>query len=807
MVVHPISALAGYDASDLTRASDTASRTGVSSARPGNGGVGVGGDGFGVALPDVTDTHLYTSPAAARRPLDHAHTNGRERERDQPTPRPGKTRDFPQEPPSTGRKRDLRRGYGVVVGGAADDAASTYSATRDESAAANTLTTFDDDHDLLKLQRQLQLQPDGSLGDSADRSDTPDASGVVLDARAQALRRKAAAGASLKQYEERIQGLTERVNDLQVEVDFYRRTKPPSELESEIIALRKQNKTLIDKEQLHRKMLKEQDKALKSRPLELEEPILKLQAERDALKADLRRTVQDQQRRADASMEAVRTSPLKPCCKGHVMTRGRALGFALSRRLRCNVLTHSFEQALQDFRDEHAAEVYRLERERDELADKLAEQSAVSQSGSMSMRVRNEQLDLLTAQVDDAQHELEAARAERNELEDELVAAERQVAQLREEVQDARGALDTDRGQSEQEKRELANEYEDQLKLAQDQITSMQLDADKQDRHRQDLVNENEDFKAQLADIEYELRSQQQQLEELEAHLVDTEGEADRLEKAKIELEGQLEQRDADLDAAGREADELTETIGAMVRDIDDLKDRAQSDAQEIVRYKVALEDTEIKLQTAERRDQALRDRLSEAQSRCTDLEQQIAEIDALRLEAEAAVDERHAAVIQETEAHKRTKTEWDAAVRDLAASIEQRRAEKRTAAQQVEEYEAELRDRAAEYRAELTERDNASKLLEDELMIRRAEAEELKESMQRMQDELQDQADQSVRDGRSFATEKYTLELENERLQRQVATLEREFEAATKALERQADLVKERDLDGTKAVRTHPAP
>lgn len=158
---HRLQTLAGYDASAV---SDSVSRT-APSQFPLTG------------LPDATDTQLPPTPAAPapqqvpfRRPL--AQTNGTSPTTPQPAKQRSKTKAAPQ-PPSTGRKQDLRRGYGVLLGGGGDDSAGAGGYTGVEGT---TTTTYDDltgrtiDSELELKQLHNQILSGGATNENQDRT-------------------------------------------------------------------------------------------------------------------------------------------------------------------------------------------------------------------------------------------------------------------------------------------------------------------------------------------------------------------------------------------------------------------------------------------------------------------------------------------------------------------------------------------------------------------------------------------------------------------------------------------------------------
>lgn len=816
-MAHRMHALAGYDETGLTHASDSVSHTAGSHT------------GFR-GLPDATDTQLHPSPpAAARRPL--AQANGVLATTPVRSARTAKPRR--DSPPSTGHRQDRRRAYGVMLGG--DDSTPRRARNADATALDEEPThTMDSDMDFKQLTRQLWKNGDrpphsnGSAEQTHTSHDqTSDQTPDATSWNARDLGRSAAAGTNLKQLERMIEDLTSQRDDLKIEVDFYRRKGSDVENANELIQLRQEKAKHLREIISYRDMLREQNKALKRNQQSLQgkdpKDLLRLEEESKRLRkltadqendiAQLKEELDALQQSSEEQLRQARDSgDFEEVCTVHTSAG------ALDNAADLSFFLKQLRDRIAEVKQEYEEDMYRLEIERDQLANQLeaAEAKAHDTSrASDAVHQKDDLIESLKEKLEDTQHNLEAARQERDEItaqrrhvEEQALIHQHSATELKANLEDTHQTLTQLQGDYNQyaEKMELdiqalEERLTSELQRARDEGTSWQLECDKKDSRLQELTNLVDELQAKAADQEYELRASLQDVDELEGKLVEVEREADMLDAKCKDLEQQLQQRDADLDAAGHDVDAAQEEIRLLTNKVYETeaeRDAKQADVQALL---VRAEEAEIALQTSHQRDETLRARINEAHACQAELEARIAELDALNQDSAARADAHEASAITAAEAHKGTKADLERAQKELAKTIESLRAQERSAAQASEEYEAELREREAEYRSALAERDEEIRGLESELDIRRDELEELKDDLHRMQNELQDQADQSVRDGHTFSSERQAFELRTDQLQRTVSTLERELQAATKAVERQADLVKERDSDGTKAV------
>ena len=175
--------------------------------------------------------------------------------------------------------------------------------------------------------------------------------------------------------------------------------------------------------------------------------------------------------------------------------------------------------------------------------------------------------------------------------------------------------------------------------------------------------------------------------------------------------------------------------------------------------------------------------------------------------EAQLILAEREAKILELDEAYQTALADADQLSKlaetdeELRKTQDDLRAEERLNQQQADDFAMQLKQQKEEFQSMVDNRDMDYAALENHNDNLKEEMKNVKDDLQKLQNALRDQADQSQRLGQSHVHDKYALELEIDRLKRQVASLERELEAAAKSVERKEDLIKERDAAFIKAV------
>lgn len=146
-----------------------------------------------------------------------------------------------EEPPSTQRKQDPHRRYNVRI---ADE--DTLEELEDSLQHANELH---------------QMQQDLSQGVDSMLNASPVNDSGQWGSRA--MRRRSAAGVSMKSAQERINSLTQERDELKIVVDLLREKVNPDDRLAELIVLKKEKLSYTNKLIAQQAMLKQQDRAIK----------------------------------------------------------------------------------------------------------------------------------------------------------------------------------------------------------------------------------------------------------------------------------------------------------------------------------------------------------------------------------------------------------------------------------------------------------------------------------------------------------------------------------------------------------------
>ncbi len=282
---------------------------------------------------------------------------------------------------------------------------------------------------------------------------------------------------------------------------------------------------------------------------------------------------------------------------------------------------------------------------------------------------------------------------------------------------------------------------------------------------------------------------------------MNVETEADELEKQKIDLEQQVQE----LDDALQSAEAELEQANAEVERLSDILQKVEEDrdvkAEDIESLAAELDESIMRVQTAERRDQMLKERLNEAQLILTEKEAEIARLEEAYQTAVDDADQLAKDYDDLSATHRDLKNKLTDSREQVEKLSDDLRAEERLNQQQSEDFARQIRERDEKYKAMVESKDMDFKALEDRNEDLREELKEMREDLQKMQSALRDQADQSQRLGQSHVHDKYSLELEIDRLKRQIAGMERELQASAAAIERKEDLLKEKDAAGIRAT------
>ncbi|KAJ9479184.1 hypothetical protein PHBOTO_002659 [Pseudozyma hubeiensis] len=713
------------------------------------------------------------------------------------------------EPPSTQRKQEQRRHYGVRI---ADD--DTFEELEDSLQKAHQ------QDELQRMQQDLS-----QAGDSLLAASPANDSGQWG---ARAMRRRSAAGVSMKSAQEKINSLTQERDELKIVVDLLREKVSLDDRLAELIVLKKEKLSYTNKMIAQQAMLKQQDRAIKvlqkeqqqwkgSSPAEYEKHIAELQAKLLAANNKVEEERRDKVRLEDELVFIKRRGPPPGDVSRGDETSATSLGD--STRLR---------QRIDALRDEHEDEKYELRRERDEVQEQLeiardeidrlrSEQRRAPSPGDSSHHRRN---------IDDLEQQLTAHKTENAKMlerhaqlvsdieqhKDELYelrsseeALQRELDVANQRLEHANITQEDDAVRFSEAERLAADRYQDQIDKLRDELASAQLQIDGKEAELEKLDAELQDLTAKVADLEYELRQAENLLEEQKVQLEGVEAEADELDRQvqafkqeadelrleADELHKELEAKDADLAETNKEMQEMSNRMFGLEEELEARADEIKQLDEEIVKVEEALQQATEK---HERHTTVLKEKLAtttqDLGAAQVQLESTLGELEAMRDEADTYARE----VEQLTADRARLEelnAKLDAKVSDV---VEDLKAEERALDDAHAEWERKLEEAEERLSRVVRDKDQTIVALEKEFNQMEDDLATRKSDVQTLQDALRAKENESFRMGQSSANDKYSLELEIDRLKRDLSRCEDDLVRVRKELDRKDDTLRQKE-------------
>ncbi|CDS01199.1 related to Myosin heavy chain [Sporisorium scitamineum] len=713
------------------------------------------------------------------------------------------------EPPSTQRKQEQRRHYGVRI---ADD--DTFEELED------SLQRGHQQDELKRMQQDLSQGGDSLLAASPGND-----SGQWG---ARAMRRRSAAGVSMKSAQEKINSLTQERDELKIVVDLLREKVSLDDRLAELIVLKKEKLSYTNKMIAQQAMLKQQDRAIKvlqkeqqqwkgTNPAEYEKRIAELQTKLLAANNKAEEERREKVRLQDELDFVKRRGPPPGDASRGDETSATSLGD--STRLR---------QCIDALRDEHEDEKYELRRERDEVQEQLelarneidrlrSEQRRASSPGETSHYQRN---------IDDLEQQLTAHKTENAKMlerhaqlvadieqhKDELYELRSSEEALQRELDVANQRLEHANITQEDEavrfveaERLAAERYQDQIDKLRDELASAQLQIDGKEAELEKLDTELQDLTAKVADLEYELRQAENLLEEQKAQLEGVEAEADELDRQvqafkqeadelraeADELHRELEAKDVDLAETNKEMQEMSNRMFGLEEELEARADEIKQLDEEIAKVEEALQQANEK---HERYTGVLKEKLAATAKELSgtqgQLEATLGELEAMRDEADSYAREVEQLTAERARLEE-LNAKLDAKVSDV---VEDLKAEERALDDAHAEWERKLEETEERMARVVRDKDDAIVALEKELNQMEDDLATRKSDVQTLQDALRAKENESFRMGQSSANDKYSLELEIDRLKRDLSRCEDDLSRARKDLDRKDDAFRQKE-------------
>lgn len=711
-----------------------------------------------------------------------------------------------EEPPSTQRKQEQRRHYGVRI---AED--ETFEELED------SLQRGHQKDELQRLQQDISQGAD-SLLDASPGNDSGQWG-------ARAMRRRSAAGVSMKSAQEKINSLTQERDELKIVVDLLREKVSLDDRLAELIVLKKEKLSYTNKMIAQQAMLKQQDRAIKvlqkeqqqwkgTSPDDYEKRIAELQSK--LLSANRKVEEERAERvRLEDELDFVKRRGPPPAEASHGdETSATSLGDSTRLRQRIDALRDEHEDEKYELRRERDEAQEQLERARDEIEHLRSLQRRSSSPGETSHYQRNidELEQQLTAHKTENAKMLERHVADIEQHKDEVYelrsseeALQRELDVANQRLEHANITQEDEAARFVEAERLAAERYQDQIDKLRDELASAQLQIDGKESELEKLDAELQDLTAKVADLEYELRQAENLLEEQKAQLEGVEAEADELDRQvqafkqeseelraeADELHKELEAKDVDLAETNKEMQEMSNRMFGLEEELEARADEIKQLDEEIVKVEEALQQANEK---HERHTTVLKEKLAtttqELSGTQSQLEATLGELETMRDEADTYARE----VEQLTAERARLQdlnAKLDAKVSDV---VEDLKAEERALDDAHAEWERKLEETEARMSRVVRDKDEAILALEKELNQMEDDLATRKADVQTLQDALRAKENESFRMGQSSANDKYSLELEIDRLKRDLSRCEDDLARSRKELDRKDDALRQKE-------------
>lgn len=504
--------------------------------------------------------------------------------------------------PDTAHKADTRRRYGVTIGSLAGD----------PSAAAGVLDGDEDDDEILQGGKSLDSEAElrrmrEEFNPSADlpglrKGDVTTGSGAGLGGveggpedsgqwGTRAMSRRIAQGTNLKQLQARIDALTTERDDLKIEVDYHRRKGGLGNIETEVITLKQEKLTHVKKIMNLNDIVRKQDKAM----TQLRKANKSLEGKQGG--------------DTDAMAEEIKSLKRQLEVKEREKSKFESeVDFLKSLREDRSREEHSRAQNLTEdttaqdeiaaLKEDHRVELYRMEVERDDLADQLedlkaniaagrggrrslksqqdsdVEDSNASGVGERSIAVKQLQESLkemaereeeyktrveqAEAQADSKQNEIDDLQAAVVDLQATKEALEREIQFFEDKAQVWERKVKEEGEDASREMEAMQSVLEDRMhnevKHHKDQVVNWKLKCERAEEELEAMA----EIKMQL---EHELREAEAQAYELEQQLEETEREADELDNRLAETERQFGAQTEELEVQSNELEDANAEV------------------------------------------------------------------------------------------------------------------------------------------------------------------------------------------------------------------------------------------------------
>ncbi|KAG9317962.1 hypothetical protein JVU11DRAFT_14 [Chiua virens] len=525
-------------------------------------------------------------------------------------------------------------------------------------------------------------------------------------------------------------------------------------------------------------------KKLKRLVLELERELERSQKERGA--ASLR----DRERDLEAKLQE-REHEIRE------LRRGRISAADEDALRRAELRNEELEEELENFRGLLEDNVEEIERLRD-VVEKRDDNGSDGRGDSRREHLQQklEELEVeneaLRARVEDQNELLLRREDEKEELADEIAHLCLEV----EEIQRRREAESTERSESRAqmlEAREEREAVEEDLNSVRDRLAATMIELSQKEDEIEMKNKEIEDLIAEhdriVAVVEEEWRGEVEeargQVEELRDVLAERETESKELRlniseleantnelHAKFEatlqhLEKEAEEKDAEIEAANREIEKLSDQVYLLEEENDRIKEEGDR----------LREDDAVERERLEALAAALKEKVKTLKTQLQDLQ------------------DLYDQTCQDILAHRSRQEELARHVEDVVTELKDEREERERIEQELLKVEKEYDSQLRHERRNVENKESALKSALDNLAKNEAFLEQRQSDIKAVQDALKTKEEESKKLGDSHTTAKFSLQLEVDRLKRDIQTLEDALSRARQDVAAHEGNTRERDL------------
>ncbi|ODN77571.1 hypothetical protein L202_04740 [Cryptococcus amylolentus CBS 6039] len=429
----------------------------------------------------------------------------------------------------------------------------------------------------------------------------------------------------------------------------------------------------------------------------------------------------------------------------------------------------------------------------EQLEQELDDQRAANDDNQEELAKLRDEADRALDEVDKLRGELDGARGMRESV-GLGKGRETRLAQKVQELESQNASLQADLSMAKKGvmSEEDAEMLEERLNELQDKVAALQLELDNRDQEVDEL---NVELDAKVQEHEKEL---QQVAEEWKDEVLEARAQVDEV-------------RDA-LDAREQEMKELREALIEREEHLTSaLEEISQLQAAEAVTHD-RLEET---LKNIERDNVEKDAELMDANREIEELGQRVYELEELVEDHRVREGELNADLKGADEAFEHAKAHYEELIGVLKEARRKLQQEKEDALDQIRkerdarqaEKDAAKRDldaHASRHRQALAEKDTYSARLQSELDAARERVTLRDRDLSRVEGKLQDLEDERRKLGDEHTSDRFGLELELERVQRDLQRLEDELEIERKEMDQKDEMLRERDLEVAQMLDKH---